>query len=479
MRPITISEIVRSTEGTLVVGDPQGVVHKGLSIDSRSAGPGAVFLAIRGEKFDGHHFLNDCLANGVGAFIVSKIPKDFNIALAHIQGVVQVKDTRKALADLARYVRVTRGKGAQVAGIGGSAGKTTVKEMTAQILSRAGPTIFSPGNFNNEIGCPLAVLGISEENRFAVFEIGSSALGEVRRLTSIVQPRVAVVTNILLEHTATFGTIEQIAEGEAEIFSGLPADGTAVLPRDDAHYDFLKSKVPSSCKILSFGFSDKASVRVVNFTAWPGPTQFRLVHQDESGKTLATVDCTIPVIGRVNALNAAAAAAVAFSFEVDPSHIREALAEYRPVGMRFQTHRFQNGLIVINDSYNANPGSMRGAIDGFVESYPDRKKILVLGDMLELGEISRKEHFDLGKFIAQKPVDKVLLYGPQSKFVFEGARDSMMNESSLTYFGTQDALDRAVESLLSSENVIFFKASRGMRLEKSVQNIIERNPAAR
>lgn len=479
MRPITVSEIVRATGGTLVVGDPQAFADRGVSIDSRTAQPGSIYIAIRGEKFDGHQFLSECLSKGVGTFVISKIPADFNIALARLQGVIQVKDTRRALADLARYVRTQRGRGARVVGVSGSAGKTTVKEMIAQILSLAGSTLASPGNFNNEIGCPLALLELNEDHRFGVFEIGSSALGEVRRLAGIVQPHVAVVTNILLEHTETFGTIEQIAEGESEIFSALSEGGTAVLPRDDAHYEFLKSKVPAGCSVASFGFSDDATVRVADFSAWPAPTKFRLVRRDASGRTLDSIECSIPVIGRVNALNAAAAAAAVLSLGVDPEHIREALAQYRPPGLRFQTHRFQNGLTLVNDSYNANPGSMRGAIDGFVESYPDRRKILVLGDMLELGEISRKEHYELGKYIAQKPVDKIVLYGPQSKFTYEGARDSMMDESNLIYCSAADALDRSVESLLSSENVIFFKASRGMRLDTAVQNIIERNSVSR
>ncbi len=475
MLPITISEIVRSTEGTLVVGDPQGIASNGLSINSKNIQPGVIFLAIRGEKFDGHNFVNECLANGADTLILSKTPQNLNINLFNLKGVVQVKDTRRALGDLAKYYRHKHGKGTRVVGISGSSGKTSVKEMTAQILALAGKTLSSPGNFNNEIGCPLAVLNLTDEHQYAVFEFGSSALGEVRRLAEIVRPDIAVVTNIFLEHTETFGTIDQIAEGESEIFSALAANGTAILPRDDAQFNFLKSKVPSSAKITSFGFSDNASVRITHFSAWPGPTKFRIVHQDDSGAVLSQIDCTLPVIGRVNALNAAAACAVAFSLDVDPRHIQKALAEYRPPGMRFQTLHFDNGLIVVNDSYNANPGSMRAAIDGFVESYPDRRRILVLGDMLELGEISRREHYELGKYVSQKPVDKIILYGSQSKLTFEGAKDSLMSEDNLSYCATEDVLVSEVESLLSPENVIFFKASRGMHLEKVVQGILEKH----
>lgn len=455
----------------------QGILVPGLTIDSRKVNPGDVYIAIKGDKFDGHDFLNECVKKGAAVLIVSRTPANLNVHMAPISGIITVKDTKKALADLAGYYRQKYGSKMSVVGVCGSSGKTSVKEMTAQILGLAGPTVHSLGNYNNEIGCPLSLLRISPHHEFGVFEIGSSAVGEVKRLSAIVQPRVAIVTNILLEHTETFGTIEQIAEGESEIFSGLDSGGVAVIPRDDPHYDYLKSRVPQSCTIKSFGFSEDATVMIQDFSAWPGPLKFKLLHRDSGGKVLNSLNCTLPVIGRVNAINAAAAAAAALALGVQEYKIQQALAQYKPPGMRLQVYQLRGGITLVNDSYNANPGSMRSAIESLVESYPDRKKCLIVGDMLELGEISRKEHYELGKFIAQKPLTGVVAYGSQSRFIFDGAKDSMMNESSLSHCSDPETLFKKSESLLAPETVIFFKASRGMKLEQVIHRILEKYPA--
>ena len=481
MFPLTVAEILEAVQGVLILGDPRSKVGSaeapyspgawpppGVSTDSRTLKRGDLFFAIRGERFDGHQFLNDAVQKGASVCVVSQLPSDFNLRHAGNLSIVKVKDAKRALSDCARHYRSKHGAGTDIVSICGSSGKTTVKEMTAQVLGRHAPAVYSPGNHNNEIGCPVSLFALSPAFRYGVFEIGVSAVGEVRRLAEVVRPRVAVITNVQLEHTATFGTIEDIARGESEVLPLLPADGWAVLPRDDAFYDFMRERVPAGCRVKSFGFSERASVRAVDLAAWPD-TRFKLIHQEDSGKVLDEVECSLPVLGKFNVLNACAAAAAAFCLGVPKEVVRDALSRFSPPGLRFQIHRLESGASLVNDSYNANPGSMRSSLESFIECFPDRKRCAVLGDMLELGEISRQEHESLGRFLAGLPLSRILLYGSQSKFTLEGCRKALMDERSVVHCPDRESLLREIETLLGPETAVLFKGSRGMRLDEVVQ----------
>lgn len=508
MLPLSFIEIVQATQGILVMGDPRSTVGAsqskaetkesnlvaGISTDSRTLHRGDIFFALRGERYDGHNFLNEAIRKGAALCVVSKIPSNLTISPADTPAIVQVKECKKALADCAKYYRQKYGSKTQIVGISGSCGKTTVKEMLIQILNRYAPTVYSAGNFNNEIGCPRSIFSLHTNHCFGVFELGASSLGEVKRLAEIVSPQAAIVTNIRLEHTETFGSLENIAEGESEILPLISEDGFAILPFDDPFYDFLKSKLPRDhrVKIKSFGFSKAASVSAVDIA--PGSaahpfspalsfstadearaafrTNFRLLHRDNDGKILDQFSCALPVLGRFNVLNACAAAAAAFCLKVPREVIQDGLENFVPPRMRFQISPLKNNAIVVNDSYNANPGSMRASLEGFIESFPDRERCVVLGDMLELGEISQSEHYALGKFLARLPLSKVVLFGHQSKFVADGARDAFLGEENLFYCLTGDSLWKRVHSLTQPNTAILFKASRGMHLEEVVQKLI-------
>jgi UDP-N-acetylmuramoyl-tripeptide--D-alanyl-D-alanine ligase len=482
MLPLSVAEILEAVQGVLVLGDPRASVGlnrapeelletkgwppPGISTDSRSLKRGDLFFAIRGERFDGHLFLTDAVKRGAAACVVSQLPKTFNIQAQNL-AVIKVKDTKRALADCARAYRMKYGSEVPVVSICGSSGKTTVKEMTAQVLSGYAPTVFSPGNHNNDIGCPVSLFAFSPSFRFGVFEIGVSAVGEVKRLAEIVRPRVSVVTNIQLEHTATFGTIEDIAKGESEVLPLLPPGGWAVLPRDDAFFDFMSARVPSGCRVKSFGFSDQASVQAIDISTWP-ETRFTLRHRDESGKIIEEIECTLPVLGKFNVLNACAAAAAAFCLGVPKESIRDGVGRFSPPGLRFQISRLDSGAVLVNDSYNANPGSMKSSLSSFVECFPDRKRCVVLGDMLELGEISRKEHEDLGTFLAGLSLSRIVLFGAQSRFVLEGCRKALMDERTVVHCPDRDGLLKETRDLLSPEAAVLFKGSRGMKLDEIV-----------
>lgn len=487
MFPLTIAEIVQATGGILVIGDPKtsvGIhpseeevsdfgIAKGVSTDSRTLRKRDIYFALKGVRYDGHDFIEQSIQRGTSLCVVSCIPSNLIIPVTNSPAIIKVKDTKKALADCAGYYCQKYGVKTRRVGVSGSNGKTTVKEMIAQILSRAGSTIYNVGNFNNDVGCPLSLFNLVPDHQYAVFEIGASVRGEVKRLSEIVAPQVAVVTNIGLEHTATFGNLDDIAAGESEILQVLPEDGFAVFPRDDAYFEFLKSVALSkrNIKIKSFGFSKEASVYISDVHSYPGPVQFTLIHQDEKGHILHRIKCNLPVLGRFNMINACAAAAAALCLNVDEKCIVDGLKNFLPPQMRFQIMKLENNVIVVNDCYNANPSSMRVSLESFVEFYPNQTKCVVLGDMLELGEISKSEHYSLGKFLAGLPLSKIVLFGPQSRFVAEGARDSFLREKMVTHCSDAESLLKTVRSLMQPRTAIFFKASREMYLENVIQQL--------
>lgn len=469
---MTLQEIVRATLGLLVIGDPRMNVGEGVSTDSRTLKRGDIFFALKGEKFDGHRYLDDVLKKGASLCVLSQIPGDLVISPSRLSALVKVRDTKRSLGDLAKFYRVKYGEKIKRVAIAGSSGKTTVKDMIAQILGRSAPTVYSLGNFNNEIGCPISVLRLDPSHVYGVFEIGASARGEVQRLSEIVSPRVAVITNIGLEHTETFGTLENIAEGEMEILSAIEEGGTAVLPAEDAFFDLMKKRLPEKVRVSSFGLTPKADVYAEDISTWPGPTQFTLVHK--TGGVPEKIPCKLPVPGRFNVLNAASASAAALALGIPGNVISEALSEFKPSPMRFEVISLRGDVTLVNDSYNANPGSARSSMEGFVESFSAKRLGLVLGDMLELGEISSREHENLGKFLAGFPFTSVFLFGAQSKFTLQGAKKALVDPKAVTHCPDKDALLGEIEKFLQPGTAVLFKASRGMRLEEIIKKIIER-----
>ena len=468
-----IQDIVRATQGLLVIGDPRAEVGRGaaVSTDSRTLKRGDIFFALKGINSDGHTHLDECVKKGAALCVVSQIPENYIVSPSHYSALVKVRETKRSLGDLARFYREKYGEGIRRVAISGSSGKTTGKDMTASILRAAAPTVSSPGNFNNEIGCPLSVLGLDPSDVFGVFEIGASARGDVQRLSEIVAPHVAIITNVSLEHSETFGSLNDIAEGESEILLSLQEGGTAVLPRQDPFFDFMAGRAPKGSRVLSFGLTPEAHVYATDISTWPGPSRFKIVRRDDAGRTLNEISCKLPVLGRFNVLNACAAAAAALALGVAADKIVEGLASFSPSPMRFEILRLRDDIVIVNDSYNANPGSMRSSVESFAESFSDRRLCVVLGDMLELGEISGHEHETLGKFLAGFPLTKIILFGTQSKFIQKGAARALANPHDIIYCTDKESLLSAVEDAIQPGTAVLFKASRGMRMEEIVQKV--------
>ena len=346
MTNLTVRAVADATGGQLV-SNGADVRIEGFCTDSRTLQPGDLFVPLRGPRFDGHDFLAQAAQAGAAACLSEETVVGLSIP------VVQVVDTLRALGDLAAMIR-NRFNG-PVFGITGTSGKTTTKEMLAAILARTGEGLKSAGNFNNMVGVPLTLFGIKPEHRWAVIEMGMSERGEIARLAEIVRPEIGVITNVGRAHLESLGSIDAVARAKGELFANLPAGGTALVNADDENVARLP--VANGVKTMLFGCSAEAQVRADQVTAWNGAVEFLLNLGGDSRLV------RLPLPGRHNVMNALAAAAAARALEVSLDDIVAGLEAFSPCPGRMELVELPGDILVLNDSYNANPLSARAALD--------------------------------------------------------------------------------------------------------------------
>ena len=432
-------------------GDPHSPVRN-ISIDTRTLVKGDHYIALNGKNYKGYDFINQAVEKKCAGIIVScdVLTLDSSIpSFPTFPSIVRVPDTLKALGDIAGAYR--RKFKIPVVAITGSNGKTTTKEMLASILNMEGTTLSNAGNFNNQIGVPLTLLNLGLHHSSAVIEMGTSWPGEIPRLTEIVSPDIGIITNIGRTHLENFKDEQGVYDEKISLIEKTLKAGSAVINIDDP---FLQ-KFKSDKECLTFGLSDKAAVRARNIRLWPDLPSFEV---ELAGKNIRV---RLPVYGRFNIYNALAAAAAALKLGVSPETIARGLEKFKGPKWRMERHQLLSGAIIINDAYNANPSSMKGSIESLVESFPDRDKILVLGDMLELGETAVEQHKALGSFIRLQPVSKVILYGELTKYTLEG-----LGSSEARHFTRKEDVIIELKKHINSDCVVLFKASRGIRLEE-------------
>jgi UDP-N-acetylmuramoyl-tripeptide--D-alanyl-D-alanine ligase len=426
-----------------------------VSTDSRSIKPGELFLALRGERFDGHAFVRDVLAAGAAAAVVDKAWVDAN----DIDGLALliVDDTRRAFATLAAAWRRTFS--IPVIGVVGSNGKTTVKEMIASILAAevgAERRLATTGNLNNDIGVPTMLLRLNAEHQAAVIEMGMNHPGETAELAALTEATVAIINNAQREHQEFMKTVEAVAEEHAAVISVLPADGIAVLNADDAYFALWK-QTAGPRKIVSFGLNANADVHSVGYGA-----EFELVTPaGRSPLRLATV-------GEHNVRNALGAAAAALAAGCSLAGVVSGLESFRPVKGRLQRHAGRSGSTVIDDSYNANPDSVRAAID--VLNAVDGARVLVLGDMGEVGDQGGQYHEEAGSYARSRGVDAVLVLGEMTRATVRAFGPGA------THFNSTDELLQALLPMLSPQTTVLIKGSRFMRMERVVEALRQSDP---
>lgn len=427
----------------------------GITTDSRKITEGVLFVALKGENFNGEDFAEDALQNGAAAVIVSK-----NANTQHINGVIlKVDDTLTAYQQIASHWRDNFK--IPVVAITGSTGKTTTKDLTAAALSSLGEIQKTSANFNNEVGVPLTLLGINENHKAAVVEIGMRGLGQIASLAKYVKPTIGIVTNVNETHIEILGSIENIAKAKGELVESIPEGGTIILNADDKNVLAMKKLAKNNVKILTYGIENFADVTAEKIIVGNDSTEFIAKYKDE------IYNFSIPVIGRHNVSNSLAAICAGLTLGISFEKIQRGFSTLATTRMRFEVIR-RDGITIVNDAYNASPASMRAAIQTTAEIYSGRK-IAVLGDMLELGNISEKVHKEIGEEVAKNNFDFLITYGEFGKFIAEGAKSSGMENIFITQ--THDDAAKKILSIIKKDDTILFKASHGMHMEKIIELI--------
>lgn len=427
-------------------GRSAAISFTGVSIDTRTLQPGDLYVAIQGERFNGHAFIDAAIQAGASAVLVHE-----NVDAAVPQ--LQVSDTRKALAALARFW-IQRFETPLVA-VTGSNGKTTVKEIIATILRQLGPVLATRGNLNNDIGVPLTLLAMREEHDYAVIEMGANHAGEIAELVQIARPDVALITKIGQAHLEGFGSVEGIAAAKSEIFTGLSSDGYAIINADDAFAGVMR-EAAAHCHRREFGFSDSADVRGL-----PG-ADLSILTMDELLKPAFQLG------GEHNRMNALAAVAAVQCLHVQSDNIVRGLESVRPVPGRLEKKPGLHGAQLIDDSYNANPDSARQAVD--VLARYGGVRYLVLGDMAELGADAQALHAQLGRYARQQGLDGLWTTGTLSI----AAQNAFAGDNPLVggHFADQQALIDALGPSLDAGVTVLVKGSRSARMERVVKALM-------
>jgi UDP-N-acetylmuramoyl-tripeptide--D-alanyl-D-alanine ligase len=450
VEPLRLSEIVAATGGRLVHGGEMPV--SGVSIDTRTLRLGELYVAIRGKRLDGHRFVPDALKAGAVAVVVDNAE-----AVPAGACAVVVGNTTEALARIA--ARHRERTSARVVAITGSNGKTTTKEILAAILALKFKTLKPEGSFNNDIGVPLTVLRMTRETEAAVFEIEMNELGGTARLARICRPEVGVITNIGDTHLEFMKDRTGVAQEKAELLQSLPEDGAAVLNADDPLVLAIGAAYAPARRV-TFGPAERADVFA---------TDIRDDGLDGSRfKLLGEHEVVLPIPGRHNVANCLAACAAAYAMGMWPGDMPEAIAGLKPLPMRLRILRFGETTL-IEDCYNANPQSVRAALDVLRQSAPVERRVAFLGDMLELGESAESRHESLGREVGAL-VNRLALVGPLGEFTARGATAAGLAQ--IRRFETSSEAREALFDIITPGDTILVKGSRAMTMELVSQEIV-------
>lgn len=460
----TIEEIRTAARAEVLSAANPGPLSN-IRIDSRKTDAGDVFVAIPGTRFDGHDFIDEVIGRGVRCVIIGR-EKSGALPVQKWGGAgvccLAVDDTVSALGRLAGYRREKAG--IPVVTITGSNGKTTTKEMTASVCRRRFRTHSTSGNFNNEIGLPLTLFGLDDTHEVAVLEIGMNHPGEIRRLSAICRPDIGLITNIAPAHLEGLGNIETVAKAKGELLENIRPGGTVILNADDPHGIGLREK--ASCRVVLFGRSAEAQVRAEKIIPLDGAVLFTLVLPD------AEVDVRLNVYGKFMTYNALAAAAAGHLLGIGPAEIKAGLEDFRGVKGRMAVRHTPAGAYIIDDTYNANPGSMTAAINALSGLTGKKRGILVAGDMLELGEAASRYHEQIGRTAAQSGINRLYLTGENACHVARGALAAGMDGKEI-FVGTKTDIIRELTPILEADDWVLVKGSRSMGMEEVVEKLAD------
>lgn len=455
MDPIKIKDVVNSVCG--VAKNIHCKEIKNVVIDNRRVTDGSAFVAIKGNRFDGHDFIQSAIDNGASLAITEKeqllIPQ------------IVVEDTQRALLDLACFNR-SRFSGMLV-GITGSVGKTTTKEMVATVLGRKMNVLKTMGNLNNEIGLSETLFGLNSLHEAAVVEMGMCNAGEISALSQTSKPTIGIITNIGSSHIENFESRDGILKAKLEILDGMSNGSTLIVSGDN---DKLKDLILPDHIVIKCGIANKDCDYFADNIKTDGlKTEFDVKYKGN------VIHVMIPTVGSHNVLNALYAFAVGIIADIEPDEIASALSEYKAVGMRQKIFDV-DGVTVIGDCYNASPESMKAAMTALMTIPCKGKRIAVLGDMLELGDISLKAHEDVGEMAASFGIDVIYCFGTNAKNIYKGAIDYFKDKKEncnlkIKYFEDKEDLSKGIKKEIEKGDAVLFKASRLMKFEDIIQNV--------
>jgi UDP-N-acetylmuramoyl-tripeptide--D-alanyl-D-alanine ligase len=445
MIPLTLAEIAAVTGGRLAAADPSGTVTGPVEFDSRKVGPGSLFVAFPGEKVDGHDYAVAARAAGAVAVLGTR----------PVPGVpmVLVDDALTAMGKLARAV-VDRLPDLTIVGLTGSSGKTTTKDLIAQLLARLGPTVAPAGSFNNELGHPYTVLKADADTRYLVLEMGARGIGHIRYLCEVAPPRIGVVLNVGVAHIGEFGSVEQIAVAKGELVEALPGDGVAVLNADDTRVEAMAAR--TGARVTLVGEAPQALIRA---------TDVRLDERGRASYTLVTPEGGAPVrlglSGRHQVGNTLAAAAVARELGTPLDDLAAALGKLRLVSTRrMDVFDRADDVTVIDDSYNANPASTAAALHALTAMAAGGRSVAVLGYLAELGDHERAGHEEVGRLAATLGVDLLIVVGQPAAPIHDGAVSVADWGGKSVQVTDQDAAIALLREELRGRDVVLVKGSR-------------------
>ncbi|MGB7063287.1 MAG: UDP-N-acetylmuramoyl-tripeptide--D-alanyl-D-alanine ligase [Candidatus Zixiibacteriota bacterium] len=462
MFQISLDELAKVTGGEILPDPSAGdQVIRGISIDSRNIDKGSLFVAIPGERFDGHQFVRQAVDKGARAVVMAKDKREAaGQEVLKKAALVLVEDTKKALRDTAAWYK--RKFDIPTVAVTGTNGKTTTKDMIAEVLSSRYQVHKSPQSYNNLVGVPLTLFQLNSHSEALVLELGMSSQNEIGILTKIANPDVGVITNIGPAHLESMGSVERIARAKFELPENMSSPKTLILNADDLILADRINQKKKDEQIISFGIESQADFAADKIGLnGDGNITFR-VNKD--------LCISLRLLGRHNVYNALAAFAVGKLKEIDPQEIKGSLERYNPSRLRMELVRIGN-IRVINDSYNANPISMERALETLGSMETTGRKIAVLGDMLELGDRASDFHLEVGRKVARSGVDRLVVVGALARFIGEGAREAgMSSDQVLTFDGNEQVSLYLLENLRDGD-LLLVKGSRKMKTEEVVLSL--------
>ncbi len=470
---MTLGEVAHAARAVWKGPDIQGKPFGGVSTDTRTLQQGEVFVAIDGEQFDGHRFVADAFGAGATAALVRHDRvDDLSLSLQNRSpdqkpSLMAVDDPLRALGRIARHYR--RGFSGPVVGVTGSAGKTTAKEMIAAVLANRYQVHKTPANQNNEVGVPRSVLDLTSTHNAAVFELAARQVGDIAYLADIVRPSIGVLLNIGTAHLEVFKSVERVAKAKGELLDYIRDEScVAFVNVDDCV--IAKGAKRTKGRLLGFGLKREGHFSGEGLVLdQEGCGHFSLQHT-----CFPSTSFRIGVPGRHNVYNALAAIAVGIECGIPPSESATVLSDFDPLGMRSQFLR-NRGIRVINDCYNANPESLRAAIDLLTDIDVEGRRIAVIGDMLELGSRTEELHTEAGRYLASR-IDVLLTIGTASECLMHAAREQGMSTDDTKHFSSQDDLLDHARQLVAEGDTILVKASRGVGLEHVAEGLLSASP---